>query len=491
MPKHAEATTTNDTLDPADWNEFSALAHRALDDALAYLRGVRERPVWQTVPSDVRRELTERVPRAASDLAAVYDQFARCVLPYPTGNIHPRFWGWVMGTGTPFAVVAEMLASTMNTHVAGYDQSATLVEEQTVAWLCELMGFPSNATGVFVSGGTMANLQGLVAGVNAGAGFDVREQGLRDAPPLAIYASTQTHHWIVKACELVGLGRRSLRRIPVDAGSRMVVADLERAIRADRAAGVRPVCVVGTAGTVNTGATDDLAALAALCRAENVWFHVDGAFGALAKLSPKLAPLVRGIEDADSLAFDLHKWGFLPYGVGCTLYRRKDDVARAFASQASYIAPLGRGIAPDDLRFASRGIELSRPFRALKVWMSMKAHGVDGWARMFEKNVAQAQHLARLVEREPALELAAPVPMNIVCLRVRAPSANAAESDALNREVLLRVQESGVAIPSSTQIGGRFAIRVCITNHRTRSEDLDLFVARVLDIARAIESERR
>ncbi len=468
------------TLDPANWSEFSALAQQALGDALGFLEGVRERPVWRPVPEEIAREIAEPLPRSGRPLAEVYDQFRRCILPYPTGNIHPRFWGWVMGSGSALSVVSELLAATMNAHVAGYDQSAALVEERVLGWLKELMGFPAEASGVLVSGGTMANLIGLAVARHERAGFDPRAEGLSGKPPLMVYASTETHHWVEKACELLGLGRVGLTRIPCDSEHRVLLPELRQAIHRDRARGLRPICLVGSAGTVNIGATDDLRALAALSREENLWFHVDGAFGALARLSPALAPLVAGIEEADSLAFDLHKWGFLPYGVGCTLVRDGAASTRAFARSASYLAGLGRGISPGPLGFADRGLELSRGFRALKVWMALKVEGVDRWGALFEQNVRQAQHLAARVAREPRLELLAPVPLNIVCFRVRAAPELV---DAWNQELLLRIQESGLALPSSTRINGHFAIRVCLTNHRTRQADLDQFLDALLALA--------
>ncbi len=480
-----------ETLDPADWGQLRQLGHRMVDDMLDYLEGVRERPVWQSVPAEVRDALAAPLPLEPTDPAAVYDEFRRNILPYPTGNIHPRFWGWVMGTGTPLAMLADMLASGMNPHLAGYDQSASLVELQVVGWMAELLGFPRETSGLLVSGGSMANLVGLTVARNSRAGFDVRESGLQEpgAPRLVFYGSRETHSWARKSGELLGLGNSGFRRIAVTPDYRIELDALKRELDADRRAGRTPFCVIGNAGTVNTGATDDLRALARLCREEQLWFHVDGAFGAFAKLAPSLREVVAGLEEADSIAVDLHKWGYLPFEVGCALVQDAAAHRAAFTTTSSYLDPTPRGIVAGGLPFSELGVQLSRGFRALKVWMSFKAHGARTLGRLVEQNVAQAGYLKGLIEAHPRLELLAPVPLNVVCFRVIAPGLDDAALNSLNKEILLRVQESGVAVPSSTVLRGRFALRVAITNHRSRQEDFDLLVDAVLAAGEALTGE--
>ena len=473
-----------ETLDPSDWGELRALGHRMVDDMMDYLQGVRERPVWRPVPAGTRAALDEPTPRAPQDPAEVYRQFREHILPYPSGNIHPRFWGWVMGTGTPLAMLADMLASGMNPHLAGYDQAPALVERQVIRWMADLLGFPAESSGLLVSGGTVANLVGLTVARSHGAGFDVRAEVLQrpETPRLLVYGSTETHNWSRKACELLGLGDSGFRRIRTDAEYRVDVRALRETIAADRAAGRRPICVIGNAGTVNTGATDDLRALAALCREERLWFHVDGAFGAFAALAPSLRSTVAGMEQADSIAVDLHKWGYLPFEVGLAMVRHPEVHRGAFATPSRYLDATPRGIVAGGFPFADLGVQLTRGFRALKVWMSLKAHGADAWGRMVEQNVAQARHLRDRILAEPRLELLAPVPLNVVCFRYLAPGKEGKALDAVNEEILLRVQERGIAVPSSTVLGERFALRVAITNHRSRREDFDLFVDAVLKI---------
>ena len=265
---------------------------------------------------------------------------------------------------------------------------------------------------------------------------------------------------------------------------------LREAIRADRAAGVRPIAIVGNAGTVNTGATDDLRALAQIARDEGIWFHVDGAFGALLTLAPALKPIVAGLEAADSVAFDLHKWGYLPFEVGCTLVRDASAHRATFAAAPSYLGATARGPAAGGVLFSDLGIQLSRGFRALKVWMAFRTHGVDLIGKMIAQNVDQVRHLVALVDAHPRLERLAPAPLNICCFRFVEAGLNVAELNAVNQEILWRLQESGVALPSHTMLEGKFAIRVANTNQRTRREDFDTLVRTVADIGERVLAER-
>ena len=404
-------------LDPADWDDFRRFAHAAVDDTLEHLRTIRESKVWNTMPQAVRdRIMDEPVPRTGLGEDAAYRDFVEFVRPYPSGNLHPRSWGWVRGNGTPFGALADYLASSLNPNVGGFDQAPVLVERKVVAWFAEVMGFPATTGGILTSGGSMANVLGLAVARNSNAGFDVRAEGLQSAHPrLLVYGATETHSWLKKACELLGLGNSAFRRVPVDGEYRIDIGALESMIAADRAAGHRPFCVVGTAGTVNTGATDDLDALADVCARERLWFHVDGAFGALIALCPEYAHMLRGMERADSLAFDLHKWGYLPFDIACTLVRRDEDLLATFSVHgAAYLEVEERGaMANLGTYHASRGIELSRSFKALKAWMSVRAHGFDTWARHIARNIEQAQHLVRRVRAHPDLELLAPAPRAI------------------------------------------------------------------------------
>lgn len=480
-----------ESLDPESWDEFRAHGHAVLDELLDWVRTLRERPVWQPVPEAVRTALRQPLPREGSGLDASWQDFRRSVLPYPWGNVHPRFWGWVNGTGSPSGALAELATAIINTNAGGGHQAAPYVEEQVIEWCKAMVGFPAEASGVLVTGGSVANLVALAAARDA-SDPRITEEGVRVvAGNPMFYASAQTHNSVDKAVRLLGLGQRGLRAIPVDAEFRIDLPSLERAIAEDRAAGRTPSCVIGNAGTVNTGAIDDLAAIADICRREHLWFHVDGAFGALAAISERLKPLVRGMERADSIAFDLHKWLYMPYDVGCVLVRDREAHRRPFATKASYLAREARGAAPNDHDPGSLGPELSREFRGLKVWMLLKEHGLAKYARLIEQNVDQAQYLAALGHSHPELEVMAPVPLNIVCLRYVGPGGEAGEQEgerlnSLNREVLIRIQERGIAVPSATTLNSRFAIRVAITNHRSRREDFDMLVGAIAETGREV-----
>ena len=481
------------TLDPTDWDDTRRLGREMVDDMITWLQTVRERPVWQSVPETVKAEIDAPTPRAGQPLAEVYDAFRRNVLPYPTGNIHPRFWGWVMGTGSVTAMLAEMLASGMNPHLAGYDQSASLIEKQVLTWLTDLMGFPVGSSGVLVSGGTAANLNGLMSARVAKAGYDIRAKGAHGGPQLTVYGGAETHSWILKACETMGLGRDAWRPAAVDADYRVDLAALRARIVQDIDAGLRPFCIIGNAGTVNTGAIDDLPALRQLADEFDLWFHIDGAYGALAAWSSE-PELVAGQETADSLAFDLHKWGYLPYEAGVILTRDPQAQVATYqpanAKPPAYLISAEGGIATGTTYFADRDLQLSRNFKALKVWMCLKEQGADRIGAAIQGNIDQARYLGRLVEAAEDLELLAPVSLNAVCFRYAPAGLDAEALNPLNMKILIELQSRGIAVPSQTILQGRYAIRVCNTNHRSEMADFDLLVAAVKSIgAELVETE--
>ncbi|MHB0955485.1 MAG: pyridoxal phosphate-dependent decarboxylase family protein [Pirellulaceae bacterium] len=467
-----------ETLDPEDWSVLRVLGHQMLDDMFDSMSAVRDRPVWQPMPEAVKQRLRTPVPFESTDANQVYEEFKRTILPYPTGNTHPRFWGWVMGTGTPIGMLADMLISGMNAHGAGYDQAAPVVERQVIEWIADLLGLPQQTSGLFVSGASVGNMIGLAVARNVKAGFDVRHDGLQNSQDtrLVVYCSTETHSWAQRAVELLGLGSRALHRVPVGEDFRIDLGALRTAISQDRSQGLRPICIIGNAGTVNTGAFDDLLALAEICRDQELWFHVDGAFGAWAAISNTSRSLVSGLELADSMGVDLHKWLYLPFEVGCSLVRDPERHRQTFAVAPAYLTAARRGILAEPMIFADLGLDLSRSFKALKVWMSFKVHGVGAFGRLIDQNIQQARYLAGIIEQSPDMECLAPVSLNIVCFRFRPAGYDEQALDALNDEILCQLQESGTAVTSGTRIQGRFAIRVAITNHRSQRADFDLLI---------------
>jgi aromatic-L-amino-acid decarboxylase len=483
----SENFTKEESLDPEDWQLMRNLGYRMVDDMLNYLENVRDRHVWQPVPAEVKAYFSQPLPMEAQGAEHAYRDFLEYVLPHPMGNIHPRFWGWVIGTGTPLGMFADMLAAGMNPNVGGADHVANYVESQVLDWCKQMLAYPSEASGLLVSGGSMANLVGLTVARNTKAEFDLRQDGIYASDhKMVLYGSSETHSSVQKTVELLGLGSSAFRQIPVDKDFQIDLPELERSIARDRRAGCQPFCVVGNAGTVNTGAIDDLEALAQICHRESMWFHVDGAFGALVGLSPELRPLVTGMEKADSLAFDLHKWMYMPYEVGCALVRHEEAHRKTFALTPDYLTHSDRGLAGGKIWFSDYGVQLSRGFRALKVWMSIKEHGVQKYAKLIEQNVDQARYLAMLVEDSTDLQLLAPVPLNIVCFRFMADRHDNDTLNELNKELLIRLHESGVAAPSYTSINGKYALRVAITNHRSRREDFELLVDEVLRLGNTL-----
>jgi aromatic-L-amino-acid/L-tryptophan decarboxylase len=472
------------SLDPDDWESFRVCAHAALDDAIEFVRTARQRPVWQPVPERVRNALSTSAPQSGQNFEEVYQQFKDLILPYSTGNTHPRFFGWVHGTGLAGGIVAEMLAAAMNANCGGRDHGAIYVEHAVLDWFKELFGMPDSARGVLVSGTSMANLIAMTIARSSRAG-EMRSAGVSAHPRrLVAYASEEVHDCVVKAMEVLGLGAAYLRKIPTDALFRMDLQTLRERLAEDCLSGLEPFCVIGTAGAVNTGAIDDLDGLAELCANHKIWFHVDGAFGGLGMLSDVLRPRLRGIERADSVAFDLHKWMHVPYDAGCVLVRHGDLHQSAFSMRPPYLGKLPRGLAGGAYWPCDFGIELSRGFRALKVWFAIKEHGTRRFGRLMEQNCAQARYLAERIGNQPELELLAPVSLNIVCFRYRVPGIDDEALDELNADVVQDLHESGVAAPSTTRVRSRLAIRVNITNHRSRRADFEILLAAVLAAGR-------
>ncbi len=492
-----------ETLDPANWEEMRQLGHRMVDDMMNYLQHSGDRPAWTPIPEEVLAGLQEPVPQTPRAASEVYGDFLGQVLPYNKGNIHPRFWSWVEGGGTPFGMLADMLASGMNANLAIGNHAPMYVERQVLDWSKELFGFPPTAGAILTSGASIANITALVVARNQFYNAGIKQRGLRAVPgQLVMYGSSETHNCLLKGVEVIGLGSDHFRKVPVDEHYRIRIDLLRQMISEDRQAGLFPFCIVGNAGTVNTGATDDLEALAAIARSEKCWFHIDGAFGAIPKILPEYAEGLKGIDLADSLSFDFHKWLYMNYEVGCVLIRDGLAHRAAYSSPVNYLAAHERGLSAGPDPFSNYGMELSRGFKALKVWMLLKEHGVEKYARLIRQNIAQARYLGESIQKSETLELLADVPLNIVCYRYnpgkQAGTPGLADTsgfddtrlNALNKELLMQLHEKGIATPSYTLLNGRYAIRVAITNHRSRLKDFDALVDASIRIGSALTKQQ-
>jgi aromatic-L-amino-acid/L-tryptophan decarboxylase len=472
-----------------DWPaaEIRRVGHLVVDLIADHLTGIADGPVFRGVPDDLAaRFMTGRLPADGVSADQVLAEFSEAIAPYPFGNGHPRFWGWVNSPPATIGVFADALAAAMNPSCAGGNHAAVYVEREVINWFRSIVGFPAESMGLLVSGGSMATLTALAVARHVHSGVDVRAAGLRDAPrPFAFYVSTEAHGCVRKAIELLGFGSGSIRTIPVDDEFRMNIAALDAAVSEDRARGVQPVAAVATAGTTNTGAIDDLDAAAAVCRRHGVWLHVDAAYGGPAVLTDAYASRLRGLAAADSIAIDPHKWLFVPVEAGLVLVRDADAMRATFSLVPPYLrsAP-GVGGLP---WFSEYGFQQTRGFRALKVWMTMKEAGLRGLAAAIDENLALAGYLADRIREAADFELMAPPGLSVVCFRMLRPDlGDETARDAFNRALLERLQVGGVAFLTGTELRGRFVLRACIVNYRSSRNDIDRMLAALRQIAASV-----
>lgn len=479
------------SLDPDDdWDEFREVAHRLIDVCIDHLRSARARPVWRPVPEATKEALLSPPPWQGRHLDEVVADFESSILPYPTGNTHPRFYGWVHGTGTAAGMLAELCAAAMNSNCGGRDHAAVYVERAVIEWCRQIFGFPPGASGVLTSSTSAATVIALAAARTACLGRDSRATGLHDAPRLMAYASAEAHSAITKAMELLGLGSGALRMILVDRNFALDIGALRASVEQDRQNGLLPFCIIATAGSVNVGSFDPIDELADLCESEGIWLHVDGAFGAWLRLaSPALQGLTRGIERANSLAFDFHKWMYVQYDCGCVLVRDEGAHRAAFAARPEYLVAKGAGLAGGDPWYCDYGIDLSRGFRALKVWFTLQHYGLCRLGEKITENCGQAHHMAMLVRRYKRLDLLVEPQSNICCFRYNDGASTDQQLDRLNEAIAIDLQERGIVAFSTTRIAGRVALRAAIVNHRTELGDVETAVEAVLAAGDALASK--
>ncbi len=466
----------DDRLDPPP-QRILEMGNAAIRAVAEYYSALRDLPIR---PSVTGRELRERL---AADLPVEGAPFEELVsylreelIPATRHNGHPRFFGYIASPGSAATALADLLASALNPNVTSWRSAPgpTELERGTIRWITEIVGYPQDAGGLFVSGGSMANLCGLAAARDALSSQPVTETGCRGLDrDLRVYVSEEAHFSIAKAAGLLGIGRRNVCPVPTNASLQMDTAALEARIDADLAAGALPICVVGSAGTVETGAIDDLQRLAAVAERHRLWFHVDASYGGFAMLAPSRRSLFEGIARADSIALDPHKWLYVPVDCGCILYREPDRARAPFAHNAEYTRVLGHD-ADEEFAFWDYGPELSRRFRALKVWMMLAHVGTRRLGQAIERNCRCAAHVASLVDASDDLEMLAPVSLSIFCFRYipRDRRLSEEELDTLNRRILDLLQRGGSSYLSNARIGGRFALRGCVLNYRTTEEDM-------------------
>jgi aromatic-L-amino-acid/L-tryptophan decarboxylase len=479
---------------------FRALGHRLVDQLAACLDAIPRGPVTRDQsPSAIRAalDLDGPLPEAGTDAAALLEQTTRLLFEHSLFNGHPRFFGYITASPAPIGILGDLLAAAVNANVGAWmlAPAATEVEAQTVRWIAEFIGYPSACGGLLVSGGNMANIICLLAARAAKSGRDVREHGVANGSRrrLRVYASAETHTWIQKAADLAGLGTTSIRWIPTTGTLRMDVAALRRQIEADVAAGDVPLMVVGTAGSVSTGAIDPLPEIAALCREHGVWFHVDGAYGGFAAAVPDAPAELGGLADADSIAIDPHKWLYAPLEAGCALVRDPETLRTAFAYHPPYYHFEERAT-----NYVDYGPQNSRGFRALKVWLALKHAGAAAYRATIADDIRLSKLMADAIARHPELELATQ-DLSITTFRYIPQDLRASEGepqverhlDALNRALLDRLQRGGELFVSNAVVAGRYLLRACIVNFHTSKADVEAVPDIVVRVGKIVDAELR
>jgi aromatic-L-amino-acid/L-tryptophan decarboxylase len=483
-----------------DWDPKRAreLGEQAVDLWTELLERLRQLPIRRR---ETREQVREAVLRAVPDeplpLDELVEYLREVIFEHSMYPGHPGFMAYVSGAGTIPGAAADLLASALNQNVGGWRLSpaATEIEQHLTQWLASEMGLPEGSGGLFTSGGAMANFIGLKVARDRALGPRAREDGVRTAPPMRIYASEDAHDTNDRAADMLGLGHASVRHIPTDDEYRVRVDALRSAIAEDRAAGIRPIAVIAVAGTTATGAIDPLAEIAEICADRGLWFHVDGAYGAPAAMVPELRSRFVGIERADSISIDPHKWLYTPHSGGCVLMRDLEQLHQAFSLHPSYTredkAIAGTG---DDLY--EFGPQFSRGFQGLKVWVSLLAHGRAAYVRRIGHDVELASYLHRRVDERPEFEPMAPTVLSITCFRYVPPDLPGGEGrdvylDRLNERLMLELQLDGRVFPSNAILRGRFALRACLVNFRTEAEEMDLLLDAAAEVGAGLDRELR
>jgi glutamate/tyrosine decarboxylase-like PLP-dependent enzyme len=475
-----------ETLDPKNWDEMRALAHQMLDDMMDYLQNIRNQP-FTALTEEAKKAIQIPLSEKGDGEETVFKLFKEKVVPHSFQITRPDIWGNVCGTGSLYGMFTDMVISGINSG----SMFLTYIDKQSIDWIKEMLEYPREAGGVFVSGGSEANFTGLAVARNAKSNVNMKKKGMQGVDrKMVLYCSEETHHCLERSVELLGLGNDAIRWIKTDDDCSIVLSSLKDSIMLDRKQGYHPFCIIGNAGTVNSGAFDDLNALADLCQRQDIWLHVDAAFGAWVKLSEKYKHLTDGMERADSLAVDLHKWISMPYGIGCTLV--KDRLAHfstfVYGHDAKYlkaIEKIGDTLdAPWNL-----ALGLSRPHYGLKAYMLLRTYGRDKYSRLVEQNIDQIHYLAELIRKEPNMEIMAPVISNAVCFRYVPDDINESDIEGINLMILNELWKINALMISSTTIKGKYMLRACNVNHRSKYSDFNILVERIKSIGKTLAKE--
>ena len=478
-------------LDPQDWGAFRSAAHRLLDACIDRLENAGDFPWKQPCQADKEAFKLGEAKQGLGE-GALATELLNNVLPFATGNTHPGFFGWVHGTGLATGLMSEIVAATMNSNCGGRNHGATYIEREVIDWCKRCFSLPEQASGLLVTGSSQAAVIALAVARYKALGPESREQGIQNAPLLRCYAVQGVHVAARKALELLGLGSSALCTIPPTPDGGMDLALLARAVERDKLAGLRPFCVIGTAGSVDRGAFDDLQGIADFCQEQQLWFHIDGAFGIWAHLAaPKWRHLVEGAERADSLAFDFHKWMYVQYGCGAVIIRDEALHRGAFATRPDYLTTQQQGLGAGDPWFCDYGFDLSRGFLALKVWSALRAYGSEALGRAITRNCELAAAMEEQVHAASELRMAAPVRLNVCCFSAAPDDLPPADQDDFNAQIVQQLQLAGTVVFSTTTLSGRTVIRAAIVNHRTTLEHITLAITAVRRMREEILGEKQ
>lgn len=467
------------TLDPTNWEASREAAHKIIDETFDFFRSLESKRCWTPLPQEVKLTLKEKAPAKGKSLTNVYDDYKNCILNYHQGNIHPAHFAWIQGGGNLTSAIADFLSSAFNANVSIGDHAARYVEQQVLDWCREMFRLPQQSTGLLLSGSSMANLTAMVAAKNRALSQKHKLE------LLTIYCSTETHSCIQKAARNIGFKEDAIRYIAANNQCQVNTAELNKQIEADLAAGFIPTILIGNAGTVNTGAIDPLDELSQIARKYKLWLHIDGAYGLPACLCESKREVLENLSKADSWAFDFHKLFNINYDVGCVFVKEGELLNHAFTikNASHHIYNVNDGIAGKIPSTDDIGFELSRSFKALKIWMTIKEFGFDHIVGMINEKLEQAKYLQQKIEEHPNLQLITAAQISIVTFQYVHNSLDETLIDNLNKAIVLELQQRGIAAPAITMVNNKTAIRVCITNHRTNTTHLDIMIKEIENVA--------